>query len=485
MSTTSDAGPGTHWDVIVVGAGAGGMSTAIFAARSGARVLVIDAAPEEGGALHLATGQLSAAGTRLQRSKGIEDTPEAHFADIVRISKDTADRELAWLAVSNAAATIDWLLDDLGMPVLPEHPVRGQNHEHYSQDRYYWGPDLGRSILAAVRAPLRELIGSGAVTARFGTEVVGLVQDPAEAGGRVTGVVTRPTGDAKAGREEHRGANVVLATGGYNADPALFQKMNGVRAYADASYRFAKGAGHRLGVEAGGYTRNHDLYLCSFGSVLDHDEFPAPVLCRPVHWPEMRMPWEIYVNVEGLRFVAEDEPSVDVREHALLRQTDLRRYIVLDERMLREAPPMIPGWSADDVRARAGRHPMFHVADDLRTLAEAAGIDAGNLVATVEEYNACLDGKDPLGREFRPLPLAEAPFYAIRVQGMSITSTAGLAVDAGLRVVRPDGTAVPGLYAIGELLGSGAFMGNSFCGGMLATPAMTFGRLLGDRILTW
>ncbi|MER7283318.1 FAD-dependent oxidoreductase [Dactylosporangium sp. NPDC000244] len=474
MNTT----PGTRWDVIVVGAGAGGMSTAIFAARNGARVLVIDAAPEEGGALHLATGQLSAAGTRLQRSKGIEDTPESHLADIVRISKDTADRELVWLAVSNAAATIDWLLDDLAMPVLPEHPVRGQNHEHYSQDRYYWGPDLGRSILAAVRAPFRELIDSGAVTARFGTEVVGLVQDPEAQGGRVTGVVT-------ADGEEHHGTNVVLATGGYNADPALFEKMNGVPAYADASYRFARGAGHRLGVDAGGYTRNHDLYLCSFGSVLEHDDFPAPVLCRPVHWPEMRMPWEIYVNVEGRRFVAEDEPSVDVREHALLRQTDLRRYIVFDGRMLREAPPMIPGWSADDVRAHAGRHPMFHVADDLRTLAASAGIDPDNLVATVEEYNANRDGEDPLGRRFRPLPLAEAPFYAIRVQGMSITSTAGLAVDAGLRVVRPDGTAVPGLYALGELLGSGAFMGNSFCGGMLATPAMTFGRLLGTGILSW
>ncbi|WP_433205257.1 FAD-dependent oxidoreductase [Dactylosporangium sp. CS-047395] len=474
MHTSPDA----RWDVIVVGAGAGGMSTAIFAARSGARVLVIDAAPEEGGALHLATGQLSAAGTRLQRAKGIGDTPEEHLADIVRISKDTADRELVWLAVSNAATTIDWLLDDLGMPVLPEHPVRGQNHEHYSQDRYYWGPDLGRSILAAVRRPFRELIDNGVISARFGTEVVRLVQDPAAGGGRVTGVAT-------AAGEEFLGTNVVLATGGYNADPALFQEFNGVPAYADASYRFAKGAGHKLGVAAGGYTRNHDKYLCSFGSVLDSQQIPAPVLCRPVHWPEMRMPWELYVNVEGRRFVAEDEPSVDVREHALLAQTDLRRYIVFDERILREAPPMIPGWSAGDIRSRAGDHPMFHVADDLATLAKAAGIDAGNLVATVEEYNANLDGDDPLGRVFRPLPVAEGPFYAIRVQGMSITSTAGLAVDGDLRVIRPDGTAVPGLYALGELLGSAAFMGNAFCGGMLATPAMTFGRLLGTGILTW
>jgi len=284
---------------------------------------------------------------------------------------------------------------------------------------------------------------------------------------------------------EHHGANVVLATGGYNGDPEKFEAMNGVRQYANASYPYSRGAGHDLGVAAGGFTRGHDMYLCSFGAVLEHDDYPAPVLCRPVHWPEMRMPWEIYVNVEGRRFVAEDNPSVDAREHALLAQTELRRFIVLDERMLREAPPMIPGWTADDVRKHAETHPMFHRADDLRTLGELAGIDPAQLEATVAEYNAHLDGEDPLGRQFRPLPVAEAPFYSIQVQGMSITSTVGLAVDEELRVVRPDRTPVPGLYALGELLGSSQFMGHSFCGGMLATPAMTFGRLLGTRILAW
>ena len=37
--------------------------------------------------------------------------------------------------------------------------------------------------------------------------------------------------------------------------------------------------------------------------------------------------------------------------------------------------------------------------------------------------------------------------------------------------------------AEGELLGAGQFMGRSYCGGMLVTPALTFGRLLGQRML--
>ncbi|MCH8183614.1 MAG: FAD-dependent oxidoreductase, partial [Proteobacteria bacterium] len=66
------------WDVIIVGAGTAGMPAAIFAAHRGASVLVLEAAPEVGGTLHLSAGQMSAAGSRLQAEKGIEDTPDEH-----------------------------------------------------------------------------------------------------------------------------------------------------------------------------------------------------------------------------------------------------------------------------------------------------------------------------------------------------------------------------------------------------------------------
>ena len=56
-------------------------------------------------------------------------------------------------------------------------------------------------------------------------------------------------------------------------------------------------------------------------------------------------------------------------------------------------------------------------------------------------------------------------------------------MDDSLRVIREDGSAIPNLYAAGELLGAGVFMGRSYCGGMLVTPALTFGRLLGQKIL--
>ena len=81
------------------------------------------------------------------------------------------------------------------------------------------------------------------------------------------------------------------------------------------------------------------------------------------------------------------------------------------------------------------------------------------------------------------MPIAQAPFYAIRMQGYYLLDTAGLTVDGSLRVVRPDGKPIPNLYAAGELIGMGALQGSSYCGGMSVTPALSFGKLLGERLL--
>lgn len=124
---------------------------------------------------------------------------------------------------------------------------------------------------------------------------------------------------------------------------------------------------------------------------------------------------------------------------------------------------------------------MFHMADSLGHLADAIRVPASALANTVEKYNE-FTNEDPFGRRHRPLRISKGPFYAITVHGISVTSTAGLAVDEELRVVRTDGSPIEGLYAMGELLGSGILQGQAFCGGMLATPALAFGLELGKKL---
>ena len=82
-----------------------------------------------------------------------------------------------------------------------------------------------------------------------------------------------------------------------------------------------------------------------------------------------------------------------------------------------------------------------------------------------------------------PLPIGAGPFYALKLHSWNLLSFAGLAVNAKLEVIRPDGAPIPNLYAAGELLGCAQLMGDSQCGGMSVMPALSFGRLLGRELI--
>ncbi|MEZ5500674.1 MAG: FAD-dependent oxidoreductase [Steroidobacteraceae bacterium] len=467
--------PGTRYDVIIVGAGTAGLPAAIVAAERGARVLLLEAAPAVGGTLFLSTGQMSAAGTRLQRSKGIEDSPQQHYDDVMRISRNTADPVLVRLAVNEAAATFDWLMD-LGLKPLPEHPILGAAHEPYSVARYAWGANGGRDILGVLTAPLAAQVAAGRIDLALDTSVTALLTDR---DGAVSGVRVK-----SADRETiHRGRSTVLTCGGYAANAQLFEALSGYRHYGDMAYGYSKGAGIELALAVGGYVRGRENYLCNFGSILVNDLYPAKILGRFNTVPQDRPPWEIYVNVDGKRFICEDEPSVDRREHALLAQPDLRCWIIFDEAILAGAPPGVRNWSRDDIREAFATQMMFTRADSIAKLADACGIDRDGLLATVAGYNEGVRrGRDALGRKHLPRPIVQPPFYAIRHQGHSVTSTVGVAVDGQLRVIRPGGAPIRNLYAAGELLGAGQTMGNAFVGGMMVTPALSFGRYLGRQL---
>lgn len=465
------------WDLIVIGAGTAGLPAAIFASRRGAQVLLIEASEQLGGTLLLAMGQMSAAGTKVQKMKGIEDTPQEHFDDIIKISKNTVNRDLVKRAVWNAADTYDWLWDN-DFEMIPEHPVAGRAHEPYSKLRYYWGVDWGVSIVKVLEEQIKPEIENGNITVLFSTEAKELIQ---ETDGTVTGVMTQ---GADGSVQRHMTRNLLLASGGFASNPDMFKEQNGYAAYARMSSPYSQGAGHIMGLAAGGYMRGAENYLSNFGGVMATDEPQSVVDVRVNTYPERRQPWEIHVNVNGKRFIREDIPSVDAREHALLDQPDLRYWTVFDEAIRGQSPALIDEWSKQEILDAFNDHPMFYKADTLKELGALAGVNAENLERTVARYNqGVLTGHDFFGRVHKPLPIAEPPFYAIRTQGYSVTSTAGLAVNADLKVIRENGSIIPNLYAAGEILGSGQTMGRAACGGMMITPALTFGRLLGQSML--
>jgi len=468
-----------QWDVIVIGGGNAGLPTAIFAAERGAKVLIVEIAAQLGGTLFLSTGQMSAAGTKLQKSKGIiGDTPQSHYDDIMRLSNNTAVPEIVELAVFNAAATFDWLTDN-GLEPLPEHPVKGVVHDPYSYARYAWGPEGGVSILEVLEKQLQPHLDSGLVTAKTRTEVTGLVQDD---DGTVRGVTVKNEDGTTA---EYLGSQTVITSGGYASNPEMFERLEGAVDYSDSSYPYSQGAGLTIGEAAGGYIRGGEHHLPLFGAILGDDNYPSPMAAMARNNPLERLPWEIYVDKDGKRFMKEDTLTHTDHERALLDLDNEQCWLVFDDAILKQATPVVLSWSREDVAEAFDGMPMFYKADDIAGLADSAGIEAAGLAETIADFNKAQAGEtdDTFGRTYMPLPIAQGPYYAIRLNSWLLTGFAGLAVDKDLHVIREDGTPIPNLYAAGEVLGSAAFMGQSYCGGMLVTPALTFGRLLGQKLL--
>ena len=151
--------------------------------------------------------------------------------------------------------------------------------------------------------------------------------------------------------------------------------------------------------------------------------------------------------------------------------------------MQRQRKPLPRRWYAAGAAFRA---------DTLAALAAQVKISADGLAETVERFNGfARSGKDAdFGRgdsaydryygdpRRRPnpnlAPLAQPPFYAIKIVPGDLGTKGGLRTDERARVQREDGSVIPGLYAAGNA--SAAVMGHSYAGaGATIGPAMTFG----------
>ncbi len=466
----------SDYDFIVVGAGTAGLPCAIFGAQAGARVLVVDKEAQIGGTLLASGGHMSAAGTRLQKERGIDDSKEAHFEDIQRISKRTIREDLVRLALDHSAWLIDWLQDE-GFEFAPETPSIVHSHEPYTVPRTYYGVDGGRSVLKVLARRLQPYLESGAITLALNAPVKALLTDKR----RVVGIQFAKDGQVERARA---GRGVVLATGGFAASPGLFKEIED-RPLVSAAPDHASGDGLKMAQGLGARLAGRGTFLPDFGGLPDsQDPNKARWSDRPLLSSKERLPYEIYVNRSGRRWVAEDEEGIDRKQWALMDLPDLTFFTVFDDHAVEMSENIISGWSKADLRERAGQRVGVHVAPTLDELSRLAGIDAEGLAVTVARYNDLVrSGSDwDFGRKFLPAPIAKPPFFAMRHHGISLVSFPGVDVDERLRVRNQEGEIIPGLYAAGEILGAGATCGRSHCGGMVLGPAIIFGKLLGERL---
>ena len=465
------------WDVICVGAGSTGLPLAIHAAERGAKILQIEADNRIGGTLHWSSGQIAAAGTRLQKQHNIDDSPDAHFDDAQRVANNQIDPVVLRLFVDNAAPTIDWLMD-IGFEPAPETPVAGEAHEAYDTRRYLWGNNAAISILDVLRPVHEKLAVDGKIDLRLEHRLKSLATD---GNGAVTGV----TVDTPNGEQTFAGKNIALACGGYAAEPNLWNEINPEIPLCSHCNPYSRGDGIVAARELGAQIDGKEKFLCTFAGWLENPDDPTSGEFLALS-PKVRNIWEIFVDVNGKRFMKEDHQSIDYRERNLLEQPGMRMNIVFDEGIRQNATP-ITMLEPDDFKNKFGNHLNFVKADTIEDLAAGLDVPADNLKATVVGYNAAVDAKvdKAFDKFFLIRKIENPPYYGIKAMGITVLSPAGLAVDEQLRVLKTDGSPIPNVYAAGEILGFGRTSGNAFVGGLSLTPALAFGKVLGEKLLNW
>jgi len=475
------------YDILIIGAGAAGLTSAIRAAQRGKKVLVIEKMDKVGGTLAITAGHLSGASTQRQFYAGIQDTPDSHYDDIVRICRNTMDPIITRKAVDLASSTIDWLTE-LGYSFHDRSPAIIHGHEPYSTARTYFGKgdvhpriqEAGQTILHLLLPLWNEQVKSGNIRLFTRCKLKQIMVNK----NSVVGVVAEQGDHEFTFTAQH----YLLTTGGYASSPSFFENFTpGISRLMSAANPASTGDGIKAALQIGAMFHGADKQMYTLGGI----EL-QPGSGRINFWEAWarmsnsidRKQREIYVNIRGERFMNEYDWSVDQRERAMMAQPQKKCWILFDHRSLCDGDSLVPQWTTDQMVQESYREQAVWQAASIRELAAKTGLPQEVLEVTVAKYNeSCAVGFDSLwGRTYLEHPLASPPFFAVLVYAYALISFGGLQVNGELQVVMKGGQTIDNLYAAGEILGAAATSGQAFCGGMLLTPAISFGKWLGDNL---
>ena len=462
--------------ILIIGGGAAGLSAAATAAEVGLNVTVLEKRKYTGGNGQYAEGAFGA-GSRLQKRNNIDANPEKLFHQAMEYSHWRSDARLTRTLIDASGETIDWLCD-IGAPfsrVL--HHMSNQSPEVFHMA--YPSP-TGTRVLAA----LKERCAKLGVIIRTEAAATSLILSD----GIVTGVKAIIDG-----REIDIFADCVLiATGGFAGNHELMRQM--IPGCNPEYYMHLKGIpmdgdGLRMAEKAGASICK-DIAIEGCGPVFRGRREIVPLIRRPdILW----------VNAFGQRFCDETISEDFIHgQNAMARQPGKMCWAILDEAAVRRAYESLPGIMTAPSETKNGMEDLYDAlerelengrifkASTIQKLAVAAGIDTDTLLEETSLYNAdCARGYDSLfGKDRRYMePLAEGPFYAIPAGIDIITTHGGIQTDCRMRVLAPDGTPIPGLFAAGidisgvdsadySVMLSGHAFGFSLAGGRLAAMEM-------------
>lgn len=537
-------------DVLVVGSGGAGLTTALVAAKHGLKVLLIEKTDRFGGTTALSGGGVWAPGNPVARDAGLQDSisDAAIYArhmvgaalreDLLNAFLQTAPELIAYLhrdtpvklqlipmpeydpdapgalghgrvlgPVEFDGRELGPLLGKLRPPLaefnapfgmmvsladVPDLLATGQSFgptmrvagmfARYAWQRLLHGRGTRLTMGSALVGRLLKGVLDAGVELRCSCALVGLDVE----GGRVVGALM----ESSEGRVRVRARRgVMLATGGFSADPAL---RNLHFPYADQHVSIAPpgntGDGIRLAQSVGAAMESPNNSNASWIVCSLYERPGRPTVKFPHFFLDKPKPGCIAVNARGERFGNEASRLFTEAMHS---SGSVPAWLICDRPFLKKygLGLVMPGGVG---LKRYRRDGYLIEAPTLALLAEAIGIPPAEFEETVKRFNEhALQGRDPdfdrgvstFDRStgdptHRPNaslgPILAPPFYAVKIFPGDTSTTIGLKVDARARVTAQDGNPIPGLYASGLDMNS-LWRGSPPANGCYNTLSLTFG----------
>lgn len=438
-----------YTDVVVIGAGASGMSAALEAEKQGAKVILLEKMPYVGGNTLRATGGINGAETTVQTTLGIEDDIGIYVDDVMDSGHFENNKTLVRIMASKSADVIDWLIEmdadlsDVG--ILAGHSLP-RTHR----------PKGGKPVGLEIVKTLESQIKNSKIELRLENKAVKIITSKH---GDIEGVVVMD----KSGKEYTIKAKaLVLATGGFGGSPETFvyynQKLKGYQTTNSPS-----ATGDFIGL-----TEPLNVALADMDYIQTH-----PTVSKEYGMlitEAIRGNGGILVNNSAKRFADELE-NRDVLSEALLRQSNREVYLIFNEAIRKTLK------ASDDYIDMN----IILKSDDIRELAEMIRLPSEALEQTVSRYNAFVQsGEDTdFNRTSMALSLSEGPYYAVQVIPGVHYCMGGMVIDEATRVLDQNKMPIMGLYASGEA--TTGVHGRNRLGGNSLLDAVVFGRIAGQN----
>ena len=481
-------------DVIVVGAGNAAFCAALAAQEQGAKVLMLEAAPEEesGGNSRFTAGSIRVVYNGVEDIKTLVPdltpaeiettdfgtyTADQFFDDMARVTQHRADPDLVELLVTKSFDSLNWMRNK-GVRLIP---IYGRQAFKIEGKFKFWG---GLTVEAVGGGPglinmLTEAARKRGIEIRYQTRALRLLFD----GVRVGGVRVRHDGV----ESDLVGRSVVLACGGFESNSEWRTRYLGpgwdlakVR-----GTRFNNGDGIRMAMDIGAspcgnwsgcHAVQWEMNAPEFGDLAVGDQFQ-----------KHSYPFAILINANGKRFVDE---GADFRNYTYAKYG----------RVVLEQPGQF-AWQIFDQKVKHLQRDEYRIKQVTRVSADTIeefarkleGVNARQFLDTISEYNKAVrtditfnpNIKD--GRRTENLAVNKSnwantidapPFegYAVTC-GLTFTF-GGLRITPDAEVLNTDYAPIRGLYAAGELVG-GLFYFN-YPGGSGLTSGAVFGRIAGS-----